>query len=74
MDHICQHSSREIQTEHVDLGNETFADKTDHPCNQLIVPIDTDDAVFYAALLQNGQTETLSNTAIVLFLENLNRD
>lgn len=71
MDHVGEHGSGEIEAKHVYFGIETFLDKGEYPCNDIIVPIDLNDAIFDTTLLEYGETEPLSYISMILFLQNL---
>lgn len=71
VDDIGQHSRGEVQAERVDFDLEGFLDQRDRPVDHVVVDEGLNQAFLNAALLEDGQAESLSYVAVFLLLENL---
>lgn len=56
----------------MNFGIKAFLDKSQNPIYYIIFKIDFNNTIFYTTFLQNRKAESLSNTSIILFLQNLN--
>lgn len=71
MDNIGQHSRGEVKAENMNLLVQRLVDKVNSPMYHVILNKRGNDSIFYTTLLQDGDTESLSNTTVFLFFQNL---
>jgi hypothetical protein len=71
MDDIGQHGRSKIKAENMNLLVQRLVDKIDSPMYHVILNKCGNYSVLYTTLLQDGDTESLSNAAVFLFFKNL---
>ena len=68
VDHIGEHGGGEIQAEHVDLNGEWSLDQLEHPVDDIVVEVGSDDGLLDRTLLEHRQAEALGDIAVVLLV------
>ena len=71
MNDVGQHSRGKIKAENMNLLVQRLVDEVNSPMNHVILNKCRDYGVLYTALLQDSDTESLSNATIFLFFQDL---